>query len=390
MTTGIDRLLQGEPATLAARLRTSRLGLLTNDLALTADLRRSREALVSAGWRLARLFAPEHGMSGRAKEGELVDDAVDPVTGSIVRSLYGASVSPDLSDLADLEAVLVDLPDVGSRFYTYIWTISHLLETCALAGVAVVVLDRPNPIGGLLDRAEGPILDERCHSLVGRWPIPVRHSLTVGELCRHWVRTREIPVELHVVETPGWNRATTAIGSCEPTWMPPSPNIPTPATALLYPGTCFVEGVNLAEGRGTAVPFRVLAAPFLNGEELARRIRAAKIPGLAAVPYGFTPLVRDHAGEPCDGVILHITDIDALRPVSAGVRLLSIVAHMHPDELQERHGIAMPGESERTSLERLFGRLDALNAIATGEWDDATRFSVPDWAELVAPDLLYQ
>ena len=389
MLLGIDRLLRRDiPQGLLRRLSGSRIGMLTNDLALTSDLVRGRGPLVDSGFPLTRLFGPEHGLSGRAREGELVADRTDPVTGVEVRSLYGDAVRPSPDDLADLDVVLVDLPDVGARFYTYIWTMSHMLEACADAGVAVVVLDRPNPLGGRLDAAEGPMLDERAQSLVGRWTMPIRHSLTIGELARHWVRTRRLDVELHVIEVEGWTRDA-AIGTGEATWMPPSPNLPSPTTALLYPGTCLFEGVNVSEGRSTAVPFRAIAAPFIDGERLASAFADERLPGVACVPYGFTPLVRDHAGEACEGVILHVTDPTALRPVRTGVRLMSLIARLHPGALVERSLVPMPGESDWSPLEKLFGVRGAFAQIISGEWDDPGRLDVPDWADAVAPDLVY-
>ncbi|MFK3677450.1 exo-beta-N-acetylmuramidase NamZ domain-containing protein [Microbacterium sp. NPDC090218] len=390
MLLGIDRLIRREiQPELLTRLRGSRIGLVTNDLALTSDLRRGRQPLAAAGWEFTRLFGPEHGLSGRAREGELVGDLLDPITGVEVRSLYGDAVRPAAADLSDLDVMLIDLPDVGARFYTYIWTMSHVLEACADAGVAVVVLDRPNPIGGRLDSAEGPLLDERAQSLVGRWSMPIRHGLTIGELARHWVRTRRIDVDLSVIEVEGWSRdASTGID--EGTWMPPSPNLPSPTTALLYPGTCLAEGVNVSEGRSTAVPFRVIAAPFIDGERYAAAITAAGLPGVVAVPYGFTPLVRDHAGEACEGVILHVTDAEALRPVHTGVRLLSLIEEVHPGALQERSLIPMPGESDWSPIEKLFGVEGAFAQIVGGEWNEPERLAVPGWADAVAEDLLYR
>lgn len=389
MLLGIDRLIRRDiRPELLARLRGSRIGMVTNDLALTSDLRRGRQPLGETGWTFTRLFGPEHGLSGRAREGEPVDDLVDRVTGVEVRSLYGSSVRPAAADLADLDVMLIDLPDVGARFYTYIWTMSHVLEACADAGVAVVVLDRPNPIGGRLDRAEGPMLDERAQSLVGRWSMPIRHGLTIGELARHWVRTRRIDLDLQVIEVEGWTRVAQVGG--DGTWMPPSPNLPSPTTALLYPGTCLAEGVNVSEGRSTAVPFRVIAAPFIDGELYAAAISAAELPGIAAVPYGFTPLVRDHAGDACEGVILHVTDAEALRPVHTGVRLLSLIEEIHPGALEERSLVPMPGESEWSPIEKLFGVDGAFDQIVGGEWNDPERLAVPDWADAVAEDLLYR
>lgn len=390
MKLGIDRLLQHDlPEPLAAKLRRSRIGMLTNDLALTSQLTRGRASLADAGWSLDLLFGPEHGLDGRAREGELVSGGVDRVTGIPVRSLYGADVRPAPEDLSGLDVVLVDLPDVGARFYTYIWTMSHMLEACADAGVSVVVLDRPNPLGGRLDQAEGPMLDEAAQSLVGRWSMPIRHGLTIGELARHWVRTRGIDVELDVVAVDGWERTQTAIGGQELTWMPPSLNLPSAATTLLYPGTCLAEGVNVSEGRSTAVPFRVIGAPFIDAEDYAQAVNALELPGLAASPYGFTPLVRDHAGQACEGVILHVTDAEALRPVHTGVRLLSLLAELYPDSLVERSLVPMPGESDWSPLEKLFGVHGAFAQIVAGQWNDPASLAVPRWAAAVEADLLY-
>lgn len=391
MPLGIDRLLHDDlPQPLRDRLRGARIGMLTNDLALTSALTRGRAGLSDAGYPLTLLFSPEHGLDGRAREGELVDDLRDPLTGLPVRSLYGADVRPAPADLAALDIVLVDLPDVGARFYTYIWTMSHLLEACAEAGVAVVVLDRPNPLGGRLDQAEGPMLDEAANSLVGRWTMPIRHGLTIGELARHWVRTRRIGVELHIVAVQGWTRDQTALGRQELTWMPPSPNLPSAATALLYPGTCLAEGVNVSEGRSTAVPFRVIGAPFIDAEEYTAAFVELALPGVTASPYGFTPLVRDHAGEACQGLLLHVTDPFAFRPVHTGVRLLSLLAALYPEALTERALVPMPGESAWSPLEKLFGVAGAFRRIAAGEWDDPKALAVPGWHDLVADDLLYR
>ncbi|MCB7137129.1 exo-beta-N-acetylmuramidase NamZ family protein [Cellulosimicrobium marinum] len=390
MRFGIDRLVAGTATEADDLLRHGRLGLLTHDLATTVDLEVSRVALRRAGVPVVRYLSPEHGLSGRAREGEHVATGVEPASGLPVVSLYGDHVRPDADDLHGLDAVVVDLQDVGARFYTYVWTLSHVLEACAEHGVAVVVLDRPNPLGGRAADVEGPVLDEACHSLVGRWAMPLRHGLTIGELARHWVRTRGIDVDLRVVAADGWTRDVVAAGDPTWPWVPPSPNMPSTTTALLYPGTCLAEGVNLAEGRSTAVPFRVVGAPWLDGAALADAVNGAGLPGVRAVPYGFTPLVRDWAGEACEGVLLHVTDVDAVRPVRTGLALLRAVDHVAPGRLAEtpQRGL-QPGESDATPLERLLGRRDALARVLAGEWDAPGALDVPGWQDATADDLLY-
>jgi uncharacterized protein YbbC (DUF1343 family) len=388
--TGIDRLVAGEPADLAARLRSSKLGFITNDLALTSGIVRGRIALRDAGFDIRLFFAPEHGLAGRAREGEVQSDSLDPEMGVPVRSLYGDTLAPQPEDLAQIDALLYDLPDVGSRFYTYLWTLSYALEACAASGTPIVVLDRPNPIGGLLDDAEGPWLDEEnCTSFIGRWRMPLRHSLTIGELARWWVKSRNLDVDLTVIETTGWSRERKAIES-DAHWTPPSPNLPDPVSVVLYPGTCLFEGLNLAEGRSTPVPFRVLGAPWIDAAALAKRIEELEIPGLRATPYGFTPFVRDYAGESCEGVLFAVTDHHVLRPVSAIVRVLAAIEELHPGMLQERQGPPVRGESPRTSLEKLFGRMNAFAEITSGTWNDPSLFDVSTWKDDVESVLLYR
>jgi uncharacterized protein YbbC (DUF1343 family) len=383
--TGLDVLAAGRGPDLRGRP----LGLVTNDLVLTSGIRRAREALLAAGLDLRLLFSPEHGLTGVAREGAPQGDVVDGVTGLPVRSLYGDSMKPTPEDLAGLDAVIFDLPDIGARFYTYLWTLSFVIEACAEAAVQVVVLDRPNPLGGDLSKAEGPMLDEvGCYSFVGRWSMPVRHSMTIGELARWWVSSRGIDVELTVVPVQGWTRGTTLLDSAVH-FTPPSPAMPSTLTALLYPGTCLIEGVNLADGRSTAVPFRVLGAPWLDSEALVRRIREVDLPGLSATPYPFTPMVRDYPGQPCEGVLFVVTDAEALRPVHAGVRALSAVAELHGDRLEELKFRDRDWEAPSTPLERLFGRRGAFAEITSAQWDDSAPFAVPDWAEAVSGSLLY-
>lgn len=391
---GIDQLLAAGPARLPGRL-----GLVTNDAAATAaagpgaphPLTPTRQALVRAGFQLVRLFSPEHGLAASAADGAHVGDERDPLTGLPVISLYGERFRPDPEHLAGLDALIFDIPDVGSRFYTYIWTLSHVLEACAAAGLPLVVLDRPNPIGGDLRSAEGPLLDEAALStFVGRWDMPIRHSLTVGELAHLWRAERGLDLPLELFPAQGWSRAGQWPETGLP-FVPPSPSLPDFETALLYPGTCLAEGTNLSEGRGTAAPFRQLGAPWLEHFALADAFNDLALPGAVARPVSFTPSASKWAGQLCRGVMLHVCDRYALRPVAAGLHLLALIARCHPADFA---WLAYPTAANAPGyghFDRLIGRLDIRTALAGAAAEEITEWTAaPGWAERAAPHLLYR
>src|SRR5688572_3114261 len=325
---GIDRLLRTEEIP-----RTARMGLVTNDAArLAADVNvTSRAALRDCGFNLVRLFSPEHGIGASAADGAHVADGLDPLTRLSVVSLYGDTHRPAREQLDDLDVVLFDIPDVGARFYTYIWTLSHVLEACADAGKPLVVLDRPNPIGGDLDACEGPMLDEaRFSTFVGRWNTPIRHGLTVGELATLWNVERDIGADLRVINVEGWTRDMHWPDTALP-FVPTSPAMPDYATALAYPGTCLFEGTNLSEGRGTGAPFRTIGAPWVDAQGVAQRFNALELDGVRSEAISFTPSGRKYAGQPCRGVRIRIDEPRACRPVAAALHLLAILIDLHSD-----------------------------------------------------------
>ena len=387
---GIDLLLADPPASLAS----ARVGLVTNDAATTSvaspggALVPSRVALLRAGVRLARLFSPEHGLAAAAPDGAAVDHGVDPLTGLPVTSLYGATQRPTREMLADVDILLFDIPDIGCRYYTYIWTLSHVMEACAETGTPLWVLDRPNPLGGDLAAAEGPMLDEaRLSTFVGRWSIPVRHSLTLGELARLWQEERGLDLALRVIPVAGWRRQEHWPGTGNP-FVPPSPNMPSYETALLYPGTCLVEGTNLSEGRGTALPFRVVGAPWLDGWRLAQDFNELALPGIRARPVQFTPSRGKHAGESCQGVMLHPTDPLRLRPVAAGLHLLARIIRQHPEKFAWLPYPTAANQPGFGHFDRLIGRLDVRETLAALPPDLPQRIQewtqVPGWPARVA------
>ncbi|MDF1478285.1 DUF1343 domain-containing protein [Leifsonia sp. H3M29-4] len=380
---GIDRV-----GTLAgSSLRSARFGLVTNDVALTSTLRPGRDEVLRSGLALTRLFSPEHGLSAQGRDGSFQADSYDALTGLPVTSLYGERLAPDPESLAGLDAVIVDLPDVGCRFYTYLWTMSLVMESCSSAGIPVVVLDRPNPLGGAPGVVEGPLLDEEhCASFIGRWSMPVRHSLTMGELARLWTHESAVDVEVVVVGLEGWDRDRQALDDTRP-WIPPSPGMPTAHTAALYPGLGLLEGVNVSDGRGTALPFRAVGAPWIDPLALWREFEALELPGVAATPYSFTPTAEKYRGETCFGLLLTVTDTASLRPVAVGVELIRVLGALWPEHLAEHRYVTRANPSGTRHLDLLLGVPDAARGIAEGSIDLSV--ATTDWWDRVQPALLY-
>jgi uncharacterized protein YbbC (DUF1343 family) len=306
------------------------VGLVCNPTAVTARLEHAADLLHDApGLTLAALFGPEHGVRGDAQYMAAVGGERDPRTGAPVHSLYGsteASLRPAAAALSCLDALVFDIQDVGTRWYTYQATMMLCMEAAAEAGIGFVVLDRPNPVGGLA--VEGPRLTAGFESFCGLHDLAVRHGLTVGELAHLFRAERGLDVELEVVACEGWRRGARFRETGLP-WVLPSPNMPTPETALVYPGTCLLEGTNLSEGRGTTKPFELVGAPWLDGPRLARELAAERLPGVSFRPASFVPTWDKHAGARCHGVELVVTDAERFRPFRTG---LAVVLHARRQE----------------------------------------------------------
>ncbi|WP_036697709.1 exo-beta-N-acetylmuramidase NamZ family protein [Paenibacillus taiwanensis] len=352
--------------------RGKRIGLVTNltgvnyRLIPTIDLFHKHEHL-----HLTALYGPEHGIRGDAKEGEAVSSSIDNVTGLPVYSLYGETRKPTPEMLRDIEVIFFDLQDIGSRYYTYIYTMAYVMEACGELGIPFVVLDRPNPINGTI--REGNLVAEACRSFVGLYPIPVRHGLTIGELAQLFVHQFGVRCELTVIPMQGWYRHM-HFDETGLLWVPPSPNASGLDMALLYPGTCLMEGTNLSEGRGTAKPFEMVGAPFIDGYNLARVLNERRMPGVIARPVSFVPTYQKYNGERCEGVQLHVTDRKVLRAFVVGLQLLETVAAMYPQsfcykEMEHFHQLAGDRELKKqiqqgtavTYAERYESDLDAFS-----------------------------
>lgn len=299
---GLDVFLADPPKALKGR----RLGLIANPATVTSDLVHGATALArSKRHRLTTLFGPEHGVWADAQDLVEVGDTTDPHTGLAVFSLYGETRVPSEAMLREVDVLVFDVQDVGSRYYTFIYTMLHAMESCAASGRALVVLDRPNPLGGAV--VDGNVLDPAYRSFVGMHPLAVRHGMTVGELGRMFAAERRLGLELHVVPMRGFKRGMFFEDTGLP-WVLPSPNMPTPDTAVVYPGGCLVEGTNLSEGRGTTRPFELVGAPWIDPWALASKLTKERIPGVRFRPVFFTPTFQKHAGQVCGGVQLHVTD----------------------------------------------------------------------------------
>ncbi len=321
--TGLEELL-ARPGD----LRGARLGLIAHGASVSPDLTHAATLLrASRAFRLVALFGPEHGLYGDAQDLVEVEASRDPASGLPVHSLYGETRVPTAKMLEGLDALVFDLQDVGSRYYTFIYTLLHALEACARHGRRLVVLDRPNPLGASL--VDGNVLDRGFRSYVGLHPLATRHGMTVGELARLF-RAELLPeADLRVVPMRGYRRAMSFEDTGLP-WVQPSPNMPTVDTAYVYPGGCLVEGTNLSEGRGTTRPFELVGAPWLDAERLVRDLDRERLPGVRFRPCRFMPTFQKHAEKRCAGVQIHVTD---RRRFDAFLSYLLLIFHARRQDL---------------------------------------------------------
>lgn len=373
INTGLARLL-ADPARLAGR----RYGLLAHGASITSDARPIHRALAAQGARPQALFGPEHGFYGIEQDMVASESQADPWTGAPIVSLYGDSehsLKPCPCAFNGLDLLVIDLQDVGSRYYTYAATAVWAAEAALAQGCEVWVLDRPNPIGG--EAVEGDLLRPGYESFVGAFRVPVRHGLTLGELVLLEARRRGWGDGLEVWEMEGWRRGMTWEETGLP-WIAPSPNMPTTVTALVYPGGCLVEATELSEGRGTTRPFQLTGAPHVDPVALADGMAARGLPGIAFVPTWFRPQFQKHAKQVCGGVELLVTDPDAFPSYRAGVELLDEIHRLDPEQFAWRE---KPYEfvADRPAIDLLTGGPECREAIESGE-------GLQDWIASWAAD----
>jgi uncharacterized protein YbbC (DUF1343 family) len=380
----LEEQIQG----LVQALEGKRVGLLTNPTAVDSQFRYLSDRLnENPDVNLTCFFAPEHGLRGDAQAGGGDVDYIDQVTGLPVYSLYGTRLSPTEQQLNQIDVLVYDIQDVGTRFYTYVWSMTYAMEACAQFNTEFVVMDRPNPIGTKI--VEGPP-NTFENSLIGRiWPnqpfgLPSRHGMTAGEIAtmvnEEWFSPK---VNLNVIKVPGYNRSMSFEETGYP-WVIPSPNMPFYPTALVYPGAGLFEGLNLSEGRGTTRPFEFLGAPFVNGIAWAEELNQLNLPGVRFRSAWFTPIFDDHAGIQCSGVQIHVTDPEIFMPVRTSLYMIKTCLNQHPAETRITNWtsrlLGVPNFHERIQSE-------SVEEIEAGWQDNLEAFRVLRMKHFLYPEV---
>ena len=364
---GLDRLLDEE----FHRIQGKTVGIVTNHTGVNSEMRLNFEVLATrSDVQVKALFAPEHGVRGNVPAGDIVGDERDPATGIRVYSLYGKQRTPSKDMLAGLDIVIYDLQDVGVRYYTYLSTMFEVMKACAERGIPFLVLDRLNPLGR---RVEGNILEPGFQSFVGAYPMALRHGMTVGELAGWANETFEIGADLEVIKCSGWNgQYFDELGL---PWIPPSPNISSFVTALVYPITCLFEGTNISEGRGTANPFEYVGAPWIDPLELVRELEQTMLTGVMFRPAYFKPTTSKHAGKECGGVQVIVSDRERIDSCLTGLTLLSTIRALYPEETTWWH---VPGMAFPFGIDRLMGTDKVRQGLEQGQ---EPKELIRNWAE---------
>jgi uncharacterized protein YbbC (DUF1343 family) len=358
--TGLDRIEKAWPK----HLNGTRIGLLVHPASVNRNLQHAAEiAFKSKRFRLAAFFGPQHGIRGETQDNMIEwEGFIDKKTGLFVYSLYGHTRKPESEMLKDIDVMVVDMQDVGSRYYTFIWTMELCMQACLENNKSVVILDRPNPIGGHI--TEGPVLNMNYTSFVGQRMLPVRHGMTIGEI-GNYLRNEFYPsLDFHVISMKGWKRKIW-FDDTELPWVLPSPNMPTLDTAIVYPGMCLLEGTMLSEGRGTTRPFEIFGAPFINPDILIKRLYEFKLKGVIFRPMYFQPTFQKHAGNLCGGSQIHITDREKFKPFKTAVAIIKAIHDLYPDNFQWKQP-PYEYETEKMPIDILAGTDRLRNDIENG------------------------
>jgi uncharacterized protein YbbC (DUF1343 family) len=358
---GLERLLDEK----VASLRGARIGLVCNQASVDHSFRHAADLFHDhPNVDLIALFGPQHGIRGDVQDNMIeTGHAIDRSTKLPIYSLYSETREPTDEMLESVDVIVVDLQDVGCRIYTFAYTMANCMRAAKRLGKKVIVCDRPNPIGG--EKIAGTLLDPDCTSFVGQFPIPTRHGLTMGELAKLFNNHFGIGCELEVIEMSGWARNLWYNDTDAP-WVLPSPNIPTPATAAVFPGTVHIEGTQMSEGRGTTKPFELNGAPYIEADRFADTLDALAFPGVKFRGCVFMPTFQKHAGKACGGVQIHVTDRDQFEPVSAGVAIVKTALDLYGDEFKWKEP-PYEYEYERNPFDVISGTLKLREQLERGD-----------------------
>ncbi|TXI39267.1 MAG: DUF1343 domain-containing protein [Nitrosomonas sp.] len=360
---GVDTLLSGE---YDALLKGKKIGLITNHTALNSQRRHTVDVLKAnakqKGYKLVALFAPEHGISGAAYAADKIEDEKDK-DGLPIYSLHGATRRPTKEMLQGIDLLLYDIQDIGSRSYTYVATLCYAMEEAAKYHIPVVVLDRPNPINGLL--VDGPLLEEKWRSIVGYLNVPYCHGMTVGELAKFFNREYNINATLYVIPMRGWKRSMT-FEDTGLTWIPTSPNIPEASTPWFYPTTGILGELQIVSiGIGYTLPFKLVGAPWIDAEAFAAKLNSQKFPGVTFIPFHFRPFSGKFSQESCHGVLLTITDPKTFKPVQTQYLLIGLLKSMYPKPFAEA---IEKSKSRREMFAKVNGTDEVYSILAGNEY----------------------
>jgi uncharacterized protein YbbC (DUF1343 family) len=382
---GLDVLMAAD----LKELRGARVGILSHQASVDIRLRHIISLLHARNTQITAIYAPEHGLWGTAQDQVEIDPSRESILNVPIFSLYGKHRSPTEEMLAGIDILICDLQDIGSRYYTFIWTMALAMQACAKTGKKFIVLDRPNPINGV--DMEGPVLDLHFASFVGLYPVPVRHGMTIGEIAL-WLNGRmKLGADLTIIRMKGWKRSMYFEETGLP-WVLPSPNMPTVDTAVVYPGGCLIEGTNLSEGRGTTRPFELLGAPFINPESLAGILNRENLPGVTFRSCRFDPTFHKFQGDSCGGVQIHVQDRRTFKPFLTTLTLIQRCFDLHETKFAWRDP---PYEYERVKLpfDILCGTDTIREAIESGRpvrnLQDDWQADISAFARERKPFLLY-
>ena len=346
-------------------LRGTNIGLLVHPASVNKKMEHAVDLFLKSGKiKLNAIFGPQHGFRGETQDNMVEWKGFrDKGTGIPVYSLYGHTRKPEAEMLKNINVLAIDLQDIGSRYYTFIWTMELCIQACLEMNKSVVILDRPNPIGGKI--TEGPVLDTAYTSFVGQRPLPVRHGMTIGEIASYLKNEFYLSLDLHVIKMQGWKRKMLFDETALP-WVMPSPNMPTPDTAIVYPGMCLLEGTNLSEGRGTTRPFEIFGAPFIEPDRLVKKLKEFKLAGVIFRTMYFQPTFQKHEGKLCGGAQMHVTDRDRFKPFKTGVAILKAVHDIYPKQFKWKQP-PYEYETEKMPIDILAGTDRLRQDIEKGE-----------------------